>query len=206
MRYLKYILIVAVVIGLVTAIGKYYFAPQTKGKISVVFDEADKPGESLQIIFRNDKGSIVKTLAGKDLNLPDEFLYDVKPVWSKNNLWFPAGPTAFVEAVIKIDSNTFQITKFDLSDVYITKSEFDLNPTKERIVFSNFPAIFDADSVEEFRASKKTVTLFVYDLNNKSKEAIATSITKEFHPKWIDENTLEYDKPSGEGRVTKAIP
>jgi len=87
----------------------------------------------------------------------------------------------------------------------MTESEFDINPRKEIIAFSNYPAMFDVDSVKEYEQSGAKVILIVYDLKTKVQQQIATSKTKKFGPKWVDENTLEYNNPSGTGRITKQI-
>lgn len=36
-------------------------------------------------------------------------------------------------------------------------------------------------------------------------QSVATSITKKFEPKWLDEKTLEYNNPNDTGRITKQI-
>jgi hypothetical protein len=77
---------------------------------------------------------------------------------------------------------------------------------KEKIAFSDYPAMYDVDSAQEYERSGAKVNLVVYDLKTKAQEQIATSITKKFEPKWIDENTLEYNNPNGTGRLTKQIP
>jgi|GEM_PF-1643279 len=104
----------------------------------------------------------------------------------------------------KIDTTNYAVTKYDLSGLP-TGPEFAINVYKEKIVFSNYPAMFDADSAQEYERSGAKVNLVVYDLKSKAQQTIATSIVKQFEPKWIDENTLEYNNPNGTGRLTKQI-
>lgn len=172
--------------------------------IAVVIDMGGIEGKG-NLAFIKNNGEVIKILTTKELG----FSYIQMPIvaWSQNFIWTYeniGGPA--IGNIVKINAKTFQITKFDVSSLPIQVAEFDLNPTKEKIVFDDYPAMFDVDSSNEFRASKKTVTLFIYDLNSKTKQIIVTSITKAFKPKWIDENTVEYDNPSGEGRITKIIP
>jgi len=173
--------------------------------ISVFDSGSDNTGEVRNITFLKNDGSVIKILTSKDLGLEKYGPYIDPLVWSNNILWIESGFTVSIEIVAKIDPNTFQITKFDLANLPIQVGEFSLNPIKQKIAFSDYPALFDTDSADEFKASKKTVSLFVYDLLNQKKQIIVTSVAKAFHPKWIDENTIEYDNPSGDGRLTKVI-
>jgi hypothetical protein len=107
--------------------------------------------------------------------------------------------------LVKVEVPGLSLTKFDLRALGIGP-EADFDPVKGRIVSSDFPPLYESVSADEFRASKATVTLFVYDLETKHRQVIATSVTKEFNPKWIGDDTVEYDNPNAKGRLTKHIP
>lgn len=126
--------------------------------------------------------------------------------WVNSIFWISSGFGPGIQSIAKIDAINFQSTKFDVSNLSITVDEFDLNSTKEKIAFSNYPAMFDVDSVQEYERSETKVNLIVYDLNSKGQQIITTSIAKRFEPKWLNENTLEYNNPSGAERITKQIP
>jgi hypothetical protein len=64
---------------------------------------------------------------------------------------------------------------------------------------------FDVTSAQEFEDGINTVTLFVYDFNTQTEKVIATSISKLFHPRWLDDRTIEYDDPSGEGKIVVTL-
>lgn len=125
--------------------------------------------------------------------------------WGTNSIWIDNTIGPSLTGLAKIDTQTYSITKYDLSGLP-AGPEFTINVYKEKIAFSNYPAMFDVDSAQEYERSGAKVNLVVYDLKTKAQQQIATSITKKFEPKWIDENTLEYNNPNGTGRLTKQIP
>jgi hypothetical protein len=125
--------------------------------------------------------------------------------WGTNSIWIDNTFGPSLAGLVKIDTQTYSITKYDLSGLP-AGPEFVINVCKEKIAFSNYPAMFDVDTVQEYERSGAKVNLVVYDLKSKTQQIIATSITKKFEPKWLDENTLEYNNPNGTGRITKQIP
>ena len=125
--------------------------------------------------------------------------------WGTNSIWLKNTFGSSLRGLVKIDTQTYSITKYDLSGLP-AGPEFTINVYKEKIAFSNYPAIFDDYGEREYKRTGAKVNLVVYDLKTKAQQQIATSITKEFEPKWIDENTLEYNNPNGTGRLTKQIP
>jgi hypothetical protein len=149
--------------------------------------------------------------SGAVLNVTDGSQFGDNPnfspaKWGGSSFWLESGAGPTIQQFIKIDTADFQPTVFDVSMFPITVGEYDLNPAKETIAFSDYPVFFDADSVEEFEASGTPITLSVYDLNTQAVQPIATSTVKAFAPRWLDENTLEYNDPNGETRVTQSIP
>src|SRR3989344_8725381 len=125
--------------------------------------------------------------------------------WGTNSIWLDNTFGPSLAGLVKIDTQTYSITKYDLSGLP-AGPEFVINVYKEKIAFSNYPAMFDVDSAQEYERSGAKVNLIVYDLKTKTQQQIATSITRKFEPKWIDENPPEYNNPNGTGRLTKQIP
>lgn len=125
--------------------------------------------------------------------------------WGTNSIWLDNTRGPITMGVAKIDTQTYSVTKYDLSGLEVGR-EFVINVDKEKVAFSNYPAMFGDGDLQEYQQSGEKVNLVVYDLKTKAQEQIATSITKGFDPKWIDENTLEYNNPDGTGRLTKQIP
>lgn len=124
--------------------------------------------------------------------------------WGPNIIWLDNTLGPSLTGLAKINTTNYMVIKYDLSEL-LAGPEFTINVYKEKIAFSNYPAMFDVDSVQEYKRSGSKVNLIVYDLNSKSQQTIATSITKKFESKWLDESTLEYNNPNGTDRITKQI-
>lgn len=108
------------------------------------------------------------------------------------------------QAFVKINVDSWQ------PDIYIFSgfpvgAEYDLNANMAKLVYSDHPVFFDVTSAQEFEDGINTVTLFVYDFNTQSEQVIATSISKLFHPRWLDDRTIEYDDPSGDGKIVVTV-
>jgi hypothetical protein len=108
-------------------------------------------------------------------------------------------------AVIRIDVADWQMASYPITHLKLGR-ERELNPNTGLLVYSDFPIFFDADSAQNFAASGKTVTLSIYDLKNQKVQAIATSTAKEFKPKWLSDNSIEYNDPKGTGRIVYKLP
>ncbi|MGC2464858.1 MAG: hypothetical protein WA517_06650 [Candidatus Acidiferrum sp.] len=173
-------------------VGGYLFS--AKGGLLAVETNTD-------VQFLAADGKVLKTLTPGDLGLQAPSLY----ASSGSAFWLVEEVGAELPYLIKVEAPGFSVTKFDLAALRIGP-EADFDAATERIVASDFPPIYDTDTDHEFRASKATVTLFVYDLRTKHKQVIATSVAKEFGPKWIGQDIVEYDDPLGKGRLTKIIP
>lgn len=149
------------------------------------------------------QGSIVKTFSNKELTSVPEgspsigFLkWELGAIWLDNT----SGPS--LVGLIKIDLSSYDVTTYDLSNLP-SSTEYDLNTKKRLLAFSDYPALFDVEGARDYEQSGKEVHLIVYDLKTKSQLQVASSVTKRFKQSWIDDATLEYDNPTGEGRLTK---
>lgn len=156
------------------------------------------------IVLRND-GSELKSFAASEVTVDPEnspmfrFLS-----WGDNSIWLDNTLGPSLTGAAQVDLVSFAVTTYDISEL-LAGPEYSFNPKRGLIAFSNYPAIFDADGMEDYEKSGSKVNLIVYDLKAKSQQQVATSVSKKFNPSWIDENTLEYDDPSGEGRSTSRI-
>jgi hypothetical protein len=151
--------------------------------------------------FLADDRKVLRTLTPTDLGLDSPSLY----AWGSSAFWLAEGLGAGFPNLVKVEVPSFEVTKFDLTPLGIGP-EVDFDPATRRIVFSEFPPLYESVSANQFHASKKTVTLFVYDLETKRKQVVATSIAREFNPKWVADETVEYDNPNGKGRMTRRVP
>ncbi|MGD8455560.1 MAG: hypothetical protein PVF83_04175 [Anaerolineales bacterium] len=101
---------------------------------------------------------------------------------------------------------SWQVNVFDLSGVPIGRAENELNPNTAKVVFSDLPMFFAADQHDEFVASGEAVTLYIYDLATQNLQEIAVSKAEEFEPRWLDDTTIEYNDPVGDGRLLASAP
>jgi hypothetical protein len=126
--------------------------------------------------------------------------------WSDDSrvLWVETDGPA-IASFSSLPSPSWQISMFDLTGVPIGRAENELNPNTGKVVFSDLPMFFAVDQQDEFIASGEAVTLYVYDLASQSLQEIAVSKAKEFAPLWLDDTTIEYNDPVGEGRITAVI-
>jgi len=139
--------------------------------------------------------------------LVQEFLFESIPEelsiglegWSDDSgkLWvkFSAGPSPVFYS--KVDTTSWQTTEFDLADASVGHKN-DLNPNTGKVVFSDLPAFFDAMSAQLFIESENPVTLFLYDLETAEIQTIADTIANAFAPKWLDDNTIEFNDPASD--------
>lgn len=157
--------------------------------------------EKYIVIDTNDEISIID-VSGKIIKqFPVEELYvneDVPIIsvyaYLNNQLWLDNTFGPSLMGFTKIDLTSYDISKIDLTELPIGP-EYALNMSTGKIAGSNYPALLDSISAEDFYSSNEVITLIVYDPNTKEQEIIDTSITKRFNPHWIDENTLQYSNP-----------
>lgn len=124
--------------------------------------------------------------------------------WGTNSIWLSNNFGPNLLGMAKLDTTTYEIKKYNLLGLP-AGPEYALDINSEKIAFSNYPALFDTDSAQEYASSGAQVNLIIYDLNTKSQQKIATSITKEFQPKWLAAKTLEYTDPDSDSRVTIVV-
>jgi hypothetical protein len=123
---------------------------------------------------------------------------DGKAFWGAIRL----GPGA--EGFFRVEPATGKVTAYDVSSLPILR-EYDLNPNSGRVAYSDYPVLLDVDSAQQFTESGQQVTLYVHDLSSGETRTIATSSAKAFRPRWLDDATLEYEDPAGEGRVACGV-
>jgi hypothetical protein len=121
--------------------------------------------------------------------------------WWNEDLWINSNFGPSVTGLIKIKLTDFSVSKYDFTGLKIG-TEFKLNAESEKIVYSNYPAIFDQETDEYYQRSKLPVKLSVYDLNTKTSKVISTSVFKRFNPTWVDSKTIKYNSPTSDQSIT----
>lgn len=153
----------------------------------------------------DNRGKTLKQFQSAEIVVdPEAIPMFVSLAWEQNSIWIGNAFGPSLAGLAKVDTKTYTVTKYDLADLP-AGPEFTINVHSEKLAFSNYPALFDVDSAEDYEKSGAKVNLQVYDLTTDKLQLIATSITKKFEPEWIDKNTLEYNDPNSEGRVQKII-
>lgn len=170
-------------------------------------------GNKNNVILMKKDGSIIKKISQnndllKNNELPKYYqsgtVYlnfasnSFKLDWDTRYIWFynVMGPAYL--GLVKIDSQTSNIKKYNLSKLPIG-SELAFNLFTEKLAYSTYPAMFDVESQAAFDKSSTQVKLDVYDLNKKAIRHIGISIAKKFTPKWIDKHTLDFATGAGDG-------
>jgi len=132
----------------------------------------------------------------------DEFLSLDLENWSADSqsFWvsFKGGPTP--QAFSLVNSADWSVVDYEPGDVYIG-SDYALEPNSGQLVYSDYPTFFDAVSAQAFADSGDPVSLFLYNLDSGVALKIAESVAKSFRPYWIDEITVGFNDPAGDGRA-----
>ncbi len=180
--------------------GLFFLVSPSEERIGISSDE--------KLFFIDTEGEQLKQYSSEELdaNPADkpgnldilEWSSDSQRLWG----WHTFGPIP--ASYYEIDINSWQVRKYDVSALNLG-TEGNLNTETRKIVYSDYPAMFDVDSLEDFEASGKKVTLYLYDFITKENKEITTSIVKRFNPKWLDNNRVEYNDPDGEGRLMYSL-
>ncbi len=165
----------------------------------------DNPERNLKILDNDDKiifeDKIEYEFSEDMLQLGFENSSEVSLVpygWNDTEFWgeFQLGPGEPGYFILNTENFEFEIIQN--RNLY---HEYDINMKNGWKCYSDFPIHFDIDSYNEFKESKKDVNLYLYNIFTDEKINIATSVAKEFSPKWIDEYTFEYNDPNSSRRI-----
>jgi hypothetical protein len=161
-----------------------------------------EPSDS-KLAFLNSQGDLVQEFTVDQLSSP----YSHSPMkWSDDSgeFWGMShmGPSS--QAFYRIKTVSWQIDVYDVSQLPVF-SEYDLNANIGKLAYSDYPAMFDAESVRQFEESQQQVNLFIYDFDGQSIQEIATLIAKPFNPRWLDDSTIECDDSDGVDRILYTV-
>lgn len=150
-------------------------------------------------------GTVIKSFGRDEISAnPEETMGFNLLAWGNNAVWVEDTFGPVLVGIVKIDLPSFKLTKYDFAAAPFGE-EYSFNPQRQAVAFSTHPIFFGADEYQDYLKTGESVSLKVFDINTKASQVIATSITKEFHPAWIDADTLEYDNPSGANRITRKV-
>lgn len=174
------------------------FRVSKDGKLTaVVVGSNARPRSALHLLKFD--GKPMKVFQKDKLGLFGHFDFEE---WTGRYLWLKDQWAADICGFIRIDTRSMAVRKYDVS---LQDEDYDLDTASLRLAYSDYPAMFDIDTAEEFVKNKTSVKLYVYDLTTKKKRLIARSVAKPFAPKWKGVGKLEYNNPRGKGRLVKSI-
>ena len=194
-------------IRLHSAKGFDFRAASNESYIAVTYSP-DESG-TRRLAFLSSQGDLIQEftvdqLGGSDFQ--DTLACDLEK-WSDDSRTFWGtlgwGPASLVFYRVMADS--WQVDTYDVSQLHVHPAEYDLNANTGRLAHSDYPVMFDMQSVEEFEASQQPVTLSVYDFDGQSTQEIATSVAKPFNPRLLDDSSIECDDPGGESRIVYPV-
>lgn len=155
-------------------------------------DRNSESDRNLKILDRNDKVVFDEVIDSK-------MDTDLEPYgWNGNEFWAVLRFVAGRPEILILNTETHE---FEVKENKADYNDLDINMKNGWICYSDFPLFFDIDSYNEFKDSKKEVNLYLYNIFTDEKKLIATSISKEFSPEWVDEYTFEYDDPDSDQRL-----
>lgn len=162
------------------------------------------PNEEVIVIGHN-IGDI--TLINKDGDIlfePDFSEYEDVPEvygWSDDSKYFWGticyGP--HIEYFFIINTDNWEVRT--IKNTVVFGIDRAINTNNGWVCYSDYPICYEQEVYDEFVESKREVKFYLCNIFTEEKININNSITKKFRPKWIDENTLEYDDPLSDKRI-----
>ncbi len=145
-------------------------------------------------------GKLAKAYSEKDLAVTD---FDFER-WDGKYLWIRDQEEMDVYSFIRIETGSMHFKKYAVPSG-LTAEDYDLNTAALRLAYSDYPVMFDTDTLHDFGKAKTPVALYVYNLKTKQKRHIAKSVAKPFEPKWADSTTLAFNNPKGKSRIRRHV-
>jgi hypothetical protein len=156
--------------------------------------------ENEQVIIY-ESGDKIATLSEEQLELSDDNYALETLAWSDaDQLWLGSKLGIKLMKVHTYNPSTDVLEVFDVSELNMTSDEYALNPATKMIVYSDYNFAFETRDDEDL--SDTPNKLYVYNLESKEEEVIATSHARHrFQPEWVNDGAVEYDDPETGERV-----
>lgn len=167
------------------------------GKYFIIIDNQESDmAPTLKLLDENDK-IIFDEIIGSEL------VNNLEPYgWNGSKFWAVFDYSGIRGGCVKflvLDTEKFEYELLGNNPSFAF--EFDLNIRTGWVCYSNHPILRDTYMYSDFMESKREVSLFLYNIYTDETIKIATSITKSFDPKWIDDYTFEYNNPVSDERI-----
>jgi hypothetical protein len=162
--------------------------------------------EKEKLVIIDMKGNLLKEYNSGDLGFLDSeknLLWFGLLEWTSDEreFWGTLGNRPIPEAVYRINSDSMEISKFSVP----FDQEWDLNADSKKIIYSDCPYVQDSSSLGNFSGSGTKVNLMVYDIIKGTSAVLESAVSKCFDPKWLNKQAVEYDSPSGSGRMSRVL-
>jgi len=161
----------------------------------------------LYIIDAIDGSTITHFYPSKLSNVQRQDLQIQPLAWTTGGtfFWGSLYRTVNILTFFRVVAETWEVDFYDVDSLDINSSDYALNPANGMLVYSDFPAIFDADTYQHVKRSKTRIQLYIYDLSSGERKVLATTYSKEFKPEWLSTRTIEVNNPEGEGRIILSL-
>lgn len=162
--------------------------------------------EDNHLVFIDERGKEIIKFDIEDMNIKDKDLTIFPYGWSDDGtqFWGKLSNTYDVNYFFNVDLDNIEVKTYDVSNLDFN-IDYSLNTNTGILCYSDYPMLLDDVSEKDFMDSNKEVILKTYNLKTKEEITLDKSITKEFQPKWLNENTIEYNDPKGIDRINKNL-
>ncbi len=163
-----------------------------------------------RIVILDNQGKTVKEYPLGQLSRINQsnIAYHKIETWSQNGQYLWGYSKSLADEisfdVFRINTSDWSVEIYNLTTLNVG-DEYAINPDNGLFAYSDYPQIFDADTLDQFNSEQKPVTLHLYDFYNSTDKVITGSVAKKFVPLWIDSRTLEYNDPSSDSRLTYTL-
>ena len=113
---------------------------------------------------------------------------DGKTIWGVLT-WIAASHYNFFSYdCVKNKLNTYNVP-------YGCKYDYEINPNQGTLLYSNYLFIVDADEADNLIKTETIICLYILDFYTNQQKLITTSKGKQFNPRWLTNELIEYDSP-----------
>lgn len=152
----------------------------------------DGQGQELKKFNINELSLATDGISIEPLNWSD----DSRVFWG--NILFSKKPIFF-----QIIVESWKINKYNQPTNLA--ADYDLNPNTGILAYSDYPKFLDEESENNFISKKTIVNFYIYNLLTSSQRKITTSVANPFNPNWTSDSTVEYDNPTGSGKLSYTV-
>ncbi len=133
------------------------------------------------------EGNLIHRISDEDVNT-EEYTKVRLEQWNDAGsvLWCSLMETYVTVAYVAIDTNSWEITKYN--DRTFGSEEYVLNPNTGWVAYSDYPVTLDIIAFDEYMESGQMTMLYIYNLITKEERIIDSIETNKFKPKWSDNN------------------